>query len=64
MRESPSREDLARLLALIGLRAEDNDLDALAHRVLLFQETLVALDRLDLGIRGPAFVFKADPGED
>lgn len=59
-RQQPDRKDITRMLALVGLDADEAMLDALHRRIGFSQEAMEAMDRIDLGLIDPAPVFAPD----
>ncbi|MDA1095931.1 MAG: hypothetical protein O3B84_01555 [Chloroflexi bacterium] len=59
-RQQPDSRDIKRMLALVGLDADQAMLDALHRRIGFSQEAMEAMDRMDLGMVDPAPVFAPD----
>ena len=59
-RQQPDSRDIKRMLALVGLDADQAMLDALHRRIGFSHEAMEAMDRMDLGMVDPAPVFAPD----
>ena len=59
-RKTPDAEDITRMLAAVGLQADQEAVSSLQRRMAFFAQAMDALDGADLGMSGPALAFQAD----
>lgn len=63
MRTQPDDAQVAQLLSLAGLKTDAAGLERVRRRLGFLQTDLEVLDRLDLAMVDPAFVFHPDVEE-